>query len=393
MTPYNLQQKRNSQRVQNRYRSGASDYFSDPYNGLYLEEYFSEMLRLESKRTERTRTPFLLLFLDLQHFHVGAERKEVAKKVSDVLFSLTREIDIKGWYKYDRVIGAIFVELGSIDNVLLQTQTEIAEKLYRGLSECIDHSRLDKISMSWHVFPDTFNGLSADILLDSNGPASLLVDRRGKRFPLLLKRMVDVIISFLVIILLSPTFLGLAILVKLSSKGPVFFRQQRIGLLGKKFVFYKFRSMQEDNDPAVHKEYVKNLIAAGKDGSSLEEHKSNVFKIKNDPRVTRFGRFLRKTSLDELPQFFNVLKGDMSVVGPRPPIPYECESYDIWHRKRVLLMKPGITGLWQVKGRSSTTFDEMVRMDIKYVREWSLWLDFKIMIQTPFAVLLCKGAY
>ena len=113
----------------------------------------------------------------------------------------------------------------------------------------------------------------------------------------------------------------------------------------------------------------------------------------DDPRITSIGRFLRKTSIDELPQFFNVLMGDMSLVGPRPPIPYECEEYDIWHRSRVLDMKPGITGLWQVDGRSATSFDDMVRMDIRYVREWSLLLDMKILFKTPLVVLTCKGAY
>ncbi len=118
-----------------------------------------------------------------------------------------------------------------------------------------------------------------------------------------------------------------------------------------------------------------------------------VYKITNDPRITPLGRFLRKTSLDELPQFINVLKGEMSLVGPRPPIPYELENYDAWHRHRLLGKKPGITGLWQVKGRSKTTFDSMVRLDLQYIREWSLWLDVKLLLQTPLAVLRGKGAY
>jgi lipopolysaccharide/colanic/teichoic acid biosynthesis glycosyltransferase len=118
-----------------------------------------------------------------------------------------------------------------------------------------------------------------------------------------------------------------------------------------------------------------------------------IYKIRDDPRVTLVGRFLRKTSVDEFPQFINVLRGDMSLVGPRPPIPYELENYDIWHRRRVLELKPGITGLWQVQGRSKTSFDEMVRLDMKYIKERSLWLDIKILLQTPFAVFAGKGAY
>ena len=123
------------------------------------------------------------------------------------------------------------------------------------------------------------------------------------------------------------------------------------------------------------------------------EKEGPVWSTKDDERQTFIGRFLRKTSLDELPQFINVLKGDMSLVGPRPPIMYECEDYDLWHRHRVLHMKPGITGLWQVTGRSVTTFDEMVRMDIKYIREWSLWLDIRIILKTPVAALVGNGAY
>jgi lipopolysaccharide/colanic/teichoic acid biosynthesis glycosyltransferase len=153
--------------------------------------------------------------------------------------------------------------------------------------------------------------------------------------------------------------------------------------------------MYTGNDSTVHKEFVKNLIRGEQNQAKCKEsaNPEGTYKITRDPRVTQVGRFIRKASLDELPQFLNVLIGDMSLVGPRPPIPYECAEYDIWHRGRVLEMKPGITGFWQVKGRSTTTFDEMVRMDIKYVQEWSLWLDLKILLQTPWVVFTGKGAY
>ena len=145
------------------------------------------------------------------------------------------------------------------------------------------------------------------------------------------------------------------------------------------------------NDPKIHQDYVKQLIS-GKE-ESKRDASGGVYKIKNDPRVTPVGRFLRKTSLDELPQFFNVLTGEMSLVGPRPPIPYEVEAYDIWHRRRFLEAKPGITGLWQVEGRSRTKFDEMVRLDLRYAKTWSPWLDIKILLRTPGAVLRGDGAY
>jgi lipopolysaccharide/colanic/teichoic acid biosynthesis glycosyltransferase len=151
--------------------------------------------------------------------------------------------------------------------------------------------------------------------------------------------------------------------------------------------------MSADNDPRIHQEYIKRFIQEKKSYEAGGPQTGAVYKIKNDPRVTSVGRFLRKTSLDELPQFFNVLRGEMSLVGPRPPIPYELGNYELWHRRRVMEVKPGITGLWQVNGRSSTTFDEMVRLDLKYAKEWSLWLDIKIILKTPWVVLTGKGGY
>jgi lipopolysaccharide/colanic/teichoic acid biosynthesis glycosyltransferase len=155
--------------------------------------------------------------------------------------------------------------------------------------------------------------------------------------------------------------------------------------------------MYINNDPGIHKKYIKTFIHEQKSYDNLYGNESStqkgIYKIKDDPRITPIGRLLRKTSLDELPQFINVLKGEMSLVGPRPPIHYELEDYDLWHRRRILEVKPGITGLWQVKGRSSTTFDEMVRLDLQYSREWSIWLDLKILLLTPFVVLTGRGAY
>jgi len=152
--------------------------------------------------------------------------------------------------------------------------------------------------------------------------------------------------------------------------------------------------MRVDNDPTIHQKFIKALIEkdpASSGTSSMEEEQ--VYKIQSDPRVTPIGHFLRKTSLDEIPQFLTVLRGEMSLIGPRPPIPYELEHYQSWHRRRIMEVKPGITGLWQVKGRSSCSFDEMVRLDLQYSREWSLWLDLKILLQTPWVMIAGKGAY
>jgi lipopolysaccharide/colanic/teichoic acid biosynthesis glycosyltransferase len=156
------------------------------------------------------------------------------------------------------------------------------------------------------------------------------------------------------------------------------------------FMICKFRTMYTDSDNGIHHEYVSWFISSS--GKAQEKDKSSLFKLTNDPRITPIGHFLRKTSLDELPQLWNVLRGEMSLVGPRPPLWYELQQYKPWHRHRVLEAKPGITGLWQVTGRSRTTFDEMVRLDLRYARGRSLWADIKILLSTPAAVIKGKGA-
>ena len=203
--------------------------------------------------------------------------------------------------------------------------------------------------------------------------------------------------SLLLLTICSPLLLIVAIAVKLTSTGPILYRQPRVGQYGKPFTFLKFRSMYTDNDATVHKDYVMQLIAG-----RAERHPTNgngngdgagVYKLTNDKRITRVGGFLRRTSLDELPQLLNVLTGEMSLVGPRPAIPYEVAAYQTWHRRRILEVKPGITGLWQVNGRGRVQFDDMVRLDLRYARDWSPWLDLKILLRTPRAVILGAGAY
>jgi lipopolysaccharide/colanic/teichoic acid biosynthesis glycosyltransferase len=188
-------------------------------------------------------------------------------------------------------------------------------------------------------------------------------------------------------------YLILALLVKLTSRGPVAFRQERVGQYGSRFILLKFRSMHLSTDEMIHKEYVRKFIAGETEAASSTEKDKKSYKITNDPRVTWIGKLMRRSSLDEIPQFWNVLRGDMSLVGPRPPIPYELESYDLWHRRRLLEAKPGITGPWQVHGRSKTTFDEMVRLDLEYSRSWSPMLDVKLLLQTPRAVVSGDGAH
>jgi exopolysaccharide biosynthesis polyprenyl glycosylphosphotransferase len=195
-----------------------------------------------------------------------------------------------------------------------------------------------------------------------------------------LKRGVDVAFSLLILILAAPLMGLVALIVKLDSPGPVLFRQERVGKGGKSFTLFKFRSM------TTGAEELKDLLR------DLNEADGPIFKIKEDPRVTRLGRLLRRLSLDELPQFYNVLRSDMSLIGPRPPIPEEVAQYKPWHKRR-LEVAPGITGLWQVSGRSELPFDEMALLDIYYVEQWSPALDLKILLRTIPTVLFGDGAY
>jgi len=202
-----------------------------------------------------------------------------------------------------------------------------------------------------------------------------------------LKRILDVVISLTAIFILLPLFVFIAIGIKLSSKGPVIYKQVRVGKNGKLFNFYKFRSMHVDNGDEEHKKFVKKFIKAGRQGMNKA-----VFKITDDSRIFDLGKFIRKLSIDEFPQLFNVLKGDMALVGPRPCLPYEWEEYDNWHKNRIKIL-PGCTGLWQALGRSSVTFEEMVILDLYYISNMTLWLDFMIILKTVPAMLSGEGAY
>jgi exopolysaccharide biosynthesis polyprenyl glycosylphosphotransferase len=204
------------------------------------------------------------------------------------------------------------------------------------------------------------------------------------------KRAFDIMFTLMIAVLGLPFYLLIAALIKLTSEGPVLFVQERVGQDGRTFRFYKFRTMLVDNNDHQHRSFTEDFIK-GRLMSEGEEG-GRVFKLKNDPRVTSIGRFLRKTSLDELPQFINVLRGEMTLVGPRPPLAYELAHYKEWHRGR-LAVKPGLTGLWQVSGRSTAPFDEMVMLDLYYIENWSLALDLKIIARTVPVMLFGLGGY
>ncbi|MBM3789356.1 MAG: sugar transferase [Acidobacteria bacterium] len=334
------------------------------------EDLFSTLLTLERKRSERTGETFALALLE-----VSAIRKKSSVKVlCTALCGETRDTDIIGWYDHPLKIGIIFNTLNGVP--LDAVRVRLKEKIDSALSCALKPVDRAKVVVTLHFFP---------VYVDEKLYPELT---NGKSRPVhrALKRTVDILGSLVMLLTHLPLFIAIPILIKLTSSGPVFFRQRRLGMFGREFDFLKFRTMYSDNDPEVHRKYIEELI--------LHQARSGTaYKLQNDPRVTPLGRYLRKLSLDELPQFFNVLKGDMSLVGPRPPIPYELENYRFWHKRRVIEVKPGITGLWQVYGRSRTTFDDMVRLDLRYVRHQSVLLDLKILALTPRAVLLGSGAY
>jgi lipopolysaccharide/colanic/teichoic acid biosynthesis glycosyltransferase len=203
------------------------------------------------------------------------------------------------------------------------------------------------------------------------------------------RRCIDVLFALSLILLLGPILIGVFLAVRLDSRGPAFFRQRRIGYMEREFTLFKFRSMRVDADPRGHQEYVTALIKG--EGSNSDGGRENLYKLAVDNRITPVGRWIRRWSLDELPQLFNVVKGDMTLVGPRPAIPYEVSEYPNWYRQR-FTVKPGLTGYWQVSGRSERTYEEMVRLDIEYAERRSLGLDLLILLKTPWVVLSRKGA-
>jgi exopolysaccharide biosynthesis polyprenyl glycosylphosphotransferase len=252
---------------------------------------------------------------------------------------------------------------------------------------------LQETSVRVNVIPDLFALTFPNATLDGFGGIPLIdLGERGIHgLPRLAKRAFDVLAVSIGLLCLAPVLTLIAILIKLDSPGPVLYRQVRIGENGRRFTMFKFRSMRTNSETGLHREHVTRLIQQNLTPEELNGGNGGSLKMENDPRITRFGRFIRKTSLDELPQLFNVLRGEMSLVGPRPPLPYEVEVYKDWHLRR-LEAPPGITGLWQVKAHNRVSFDEMVRLDLEYIEKQSLWLDVKILLQTPFALLTDNGS-
>jgi lipopolysaccharide/colanic/teichoic acid biosynthesis glycosyltransferase len=349
------------------------------------EHLFRATLIAERKRADRSNQALGLLVVALQDAD-AADSPALWAGVIVALEAVIRGVDVLGWFQSRKAIGVILPELrGPSVN-----SGDLEARVRRELSRRLPEDANGQLTIQFHLH-------------DTNRPAhiarpnpvdlslfpELQTDR--KRHPIYdaLKRALDIAGSLTLLLLLSPVFLIVALAVKATSPGPVIYRQPRIGRMMKPFTMLKFRSMHVNADAHAHVEFVSWFInGTGRD----QPGKGGIFKLTNDRRITPIGRLLRGTSLDELPQFWNVLRGEMSLVGPRPPMPYEFEQYRPWHCRRVLEAKPGITGLWQVTGRSHTTFDEMVRLDLRYARTCSLWNDLKILAATPAAVLSGRGA-
>jgi len=360
-------------------------------HALLPEATFLEALCQERKRTERSRRPFVLMVLYLGEAIENRDGANVLSRSGDAIASSIRDTDVAGWYERHSAFAVIFTELGNAEKT--SVLSALRERVTATLRFTLRPDELPHVHLSFQCFPEDWSDQETAFPAIAQMYPELAQRNEGKTMARVIKRAIDLVGSCLGLIALSPLFLSIAVAVKLSSPGPAFFRQRRIGQHGVPFTFVKFRSMHAANDSAIHKEYVKRLIAGNVNGGVSEASDRVVYKITEDPRVTRVGRILRRTSLDELPQLLNVLRGEMSLVGPRPPIPYEVDSYDVWHRRRVLEVKPGITGLWQVNGRSALPFDDMVRLDLKYAETWSPWLDIKILLRTPRAVVSRDGAY
>src|SRR5580700_8254660 len=358
---------------------------------VLAEATFHALLTHERRRAERSRKPFVLMLIEMHALHAKSVGAVFSERVKSAIAGATRETDLLGWYEEGRILAVIFAELNVEEN------SPVAEllrsKIETVLLDSVGMKAAARIVITTHVFPESWNQNGTERPADLKLYPDLSQKTSKKRLPIVVKRGIDVLVSLLLLLILSPILAAIALAIKLTSKGPVIFEQERLGQFGMKFNCLKFRTMCTNNDPKIHREYVQNFITGQTKVTDSNGSEPAVYKLTNDPRVTAVGRFLRKTSLDEFPQFWNVLRGEMSLVGPRPPVAYEFEMYDYWHRRRVFELKPGVTGLWQVNGRSRTSFDDMVRLDLRYSQTWSLWLDLKILLATPLAVVAGNGAH
>jgi lipopolysaccharide/colanic/teichoic acid biosynthesis glycosyltransferase len=387
---------------------------------IYPQPHFLERLREERHRSDRNRSPFTLVVFPLNE---AAPRKAVATDLDRALRYLTRTTrrsDLWGYYgerelglllpdtrevAARRLLSRLAAQLACSANskrsvltlqqgryTLIEYPTALHHELAKEKVRAPErkHEKRSALHLAKPSLPT--NGRLEHQLLEQTS-LSRLQQIKGPRATAyrVSKRALDLVGATVGILLSAIPSLPIALLIKTTSKGPVLFKQTRIGQNGQEFTFLKFRTMYHNCDQSLHRDYVTRLIE-----EEAEQHQSDdgeaYYKLADDPRITPVGRILRKTSLDELPQFINVLRGEMSLVGPRPPIGYEVEKYEPWKLRRILEAMPGITGLWQVSGRSSLTFTDQVRLDLRYVENQSLWQDIRILVKTFQVVFKRKDA-
>ena len=338
---------------------------------------FGARVQREKRRCERSAAALSVVVY--QHVPDDADACAPLGQLLDALYGLTREGDVLGRLSN----GAIALLCTDTDEagvraVIAKVAARVGALPFKPVTATYPNQLFDAIGRAVELPRE-----GGDLLAIEGIPES----RRGYAG----KRLLYVTAALIALIALAPLMLLTALAIACDSRGPIIYRQRRIGLGGAPFVFYKFRSMWTGVDDRIHRDFALRFIKRG-DAAKTTAGATDTYKLKSDSRITRVGRFIRKTSIDELPQLFNVLKGDMSLVGPRPPLPYEAANYEPWHLRRVLAIKPGITGLWQVDGRSRVGFNEMVRMDLRYIRDCSALLDLKILAKTVLVVLSCNGA-
>ena len=341
------------------------------------ERLFKDAFVRERKRADRFDTPLAVLLVDRgDSFSEGGPWVSILRAMAAV----KRGVDAVGWLEQGTVLGLLLPEASG------QRALKVMHRLRHEIAMRLGDSALAALSVRLYahgVEPEPGGAAlpPVDLLLDA------FVPRRNQPWRDGAKRGLDILGSLVFLTLFAPVLLAIVAVVKWTSPGPALYRQVRVGRRGEPFSMLKFRTMYVNAGHGIHQDFVTQFI---KSSGHQPRTGNEVFKLTNDPRITPPGRVIRKTSLDELPQFWNVLRGDMSLVGPRPPLPFEVEQYQPWHRRRVLEAKPGVTGPWQVNGRSRATFDEMVRLDLRYARTHSLWTDIKILAATPRAMV--KGA-
>ena len=343
---------------------------------LPLEAFLSDLHR-EKRRAERSQAPLSMVL-----YRIGGASTESARQAEqlvELLHCEKRVTDFIGHVGDDTVaVLCPDTDATGVKGFMQKIKSKSDSLPFAAVAATYPDDLFDSINNGTPTPRDIQPFMAAE-----------LADHGDGVYPL--KRILDVLVASVALCVLAPLMLLVAMAVALSSRGPVIFKQTRVGKGGFPFTFYKFRSMRTSADDSIHRDFVASLINAGETPATPEGPPA-TFKLKDDPRFTSVGRLIRRTSIDELPQLFNVLKGDMSLVGPRPPIPYEAAQYQAWHLRRVLSVKPGMTGIWQVEGRSRVPFNEMVRMDLRYIRACSLGLDLHILAKTLPVVLSCDGA-